>query len=231
MAEWCDFATRRDGPPSKFGGYAAGNSSPKRGEVKHSMVGSYGGALSVLDNLSVPSSWHFSVLKDGSIVQHYPLSANCWHGNDSDNDGEVRANIDLIGVEHEGGGPGNESEPLTDAQLLATIQLTRWAAEQFSLTRFARFPEQWDVWTLAEHNQVGNSPTACPSRRIPWDAVLRGLNPAPPAYGAHDIGALGEFLRAAATKYRLVWADEANRLVEVVDEYLQPMQPRHYFYV
>ena len=95
------------------------------------------------------------------------MSAHCWHGNDTDDDGDVRANIDLVGVEHEGGGPGNESEPLTVAQLEATIKLTAWMAAQFELTRFERFGYHGraDAWLLVEHNEVGNTPTACPSGR------------------------------------------------------------------
>lgn len=177
MSEWAPFAIRRDGPPWKAG-YTFGVSGPKRGEVKHSAVGSWAGMQSVLDG-PVQSSWHFSVLQDGRVFQHYALSTHCWHGNDTDSDQGVRANLDLIGIEHEGGAPGNLSEPLTEAQLAATVAVSRWAAEQYGFARFGRFPEQWDCWTLAEHNQVGNTPTACPSGRIPWDEVIRRLEEVP----------------------------------------------------
>ena len=120
-------------------------------------------------------SWHYSVMQNGRVLAHYPLLANCWHAGDSDPDGGVRANIDLVGVEHEGGGPGDESEPLTKEQLDSTIKLTRWMAEQFGRREFVRYPAQSEgnYWFLVEHNQV--SPTACPSGRIPWTKIQQRL--------------------------------------------------------
>lgn len=176
MADFMPGATQRPGPTHKSGGYAAGNEGPKRGAVVHSMVGFYAGALSGLDS-AVQKSWHFSILYHGEIVQHYSRQANTWHANDSDSDGGVRANIDLVGIEMEGGPPGNESEPLTSSQFNALVSLLRWCAEQEGLgALFSRYPNQALVFTLAEHKEVGNSPTACPSNRIPWGAVLTMLN-------------------------------------------------------
>lgn len=175
MTEWCPFAIRRDGPASKQG-YGSNTAGLKRGEIKHSAVGSLSGALAVLDRPDIRSSWHFTIAYSGDILQHYALSTHCWHGNDTDGDGGVAANFDLIGIEHEGGGPGNESEPLTPGQVTATVRLTRWAAEQFGFADFARYPHQTGVWTLVEHKEVGNTPTACPSDRIPWELVLSLLS-------------------------------------------------------
>lgn len=228
MAEWCPFATRRDGPPHKFGGYAAGTYSPKRGEVKHSAEGFWPGLYSQLDG-PTPVSWHFTVGFD-RLEQHYPLTANCWHGGDSDNDQDVRANIDLIGVEH----LGVAGDPLTNYQVDMTVKLTKWAAEQFGLSTYGRFPAQQGVWTMAEHNQVGNLPTSCPSGRIPWNEVMMLLVPpvAPePDFIPHDLEALGAFQNAMTVNQRIVWADKPNRLVEVVTDRGQPMEPRHFFYV
>jgi hypothetical protein len=178
--EWYAEAIRLDGPANKFGGYAAGDYADKRGEVKHSMAGSFDGAMGVLSG-PAQSSWHFSVCKDGRVYQHYPLSANTWHGNDSDDDDNVAANIDLVGVEHEGGGPGNESEPLTYAQLDATTRLTGWMMAQFGFSACARLGStSATVWLLVEHNEVGNTATACPSGRIPWAEIQTRLAvPAP----------------------------------------------------
>lgn len=207
---WAPFAVRRDGPASKVG-YPGRLHAPKRGEVKHSAVGSVAGAFQVLDNHSINSSWHFTVDKGGTVFQHYPLTVNCWHGNDTDSDGAVAANFDLIGIEHEGGPPGNESEPLTDEQVRATVMVSQWAAAQFGFERFGRYPEQAGVWTLAEHNQVGNSPTACPSNRIPWPRILAMLNE--PADGwaqpsdEHLLWVLGN-LTAAMRRDRDYFLDE-----------------------
>lgn len=203
MAEWAPFAIRRDGPAHKFGGYAAGTYSSKRGEVKHSAEGYWPGLYSQLDG-PTPVSWHFTVGFDRT-EQHYPLSANCWHGGDSDNDQDVRANIDLIGIEH----LGLAGEVLTNYQVDMTVQITKWAAEQFGLSTYARFPSQQGVWTMAEHNQVGNLPTSCPSGRIPWSEILALLTPLPPdepVYIEHDLGALGATLSTIARRKRVIWS-------------------------
>jgi len=165
MIEWCPWAIRRDGPADKQG-YGSVTSTLKRGEIKHSMVGSFDAAMNVLDSTS-RVSWHFSGKKDGLIFQHYGLSAVCWHGG-------TRANNErYIGVEHEGGGPTNFSEPLTEAQISSTSALTAWLAEQFGFMLYARYPDQIGAWELTEHREV--HATACPSSRIPWQEVMRRL--------------------------------------------------------
>jgi len=163
-------AVQRPGPPSKQG-YGSGQSSFKRGEVKHSAEGYWDGLYSVLDNLSIPSSWHFTVGYD-RVEQHYSLEADCWHANDTDPDGLVRGNFALVGIEH----LGVAGEPLTPYQVTETIALSRWMAAQQGLPAFGRYPAQFKLWTLAEHNQVGNDPTACPSGRIPWEVIMTELN-------------------------------------------------------
>ncbi len=168
--EWAPFAVRREAPAWKVGYPWAGSSGPKRGEVKHSAEGFWHGLYSVLDG-PAHSSWHFTV-GYARIEQHYPVDAHCWHGNDVDDDGGLAANIDLVGVEH----LGVVGQPLTEYQVEATIKITRWCAEQHGMSRFARYPTQGPgIWTLAEHKEVGDTPTACPSDRIPWDKILAGL--------------------------------------------------------
>ena len=169
MALWMPSAIRHHGAPVKVG-YTSGASGPKRGDVKHSAEGGWGGIHAVLADLSRQSSWQFTVGYD-RIEQHYPYIAHCWHAGDADDDGGVAANIDLVGIEH----LGMAGTPLTDYQVAATVQISEWCAEQEGITRFARYPEQAGVWTLAEHNQVSDVPTACPSGRIPWDTILKAL--------------------------------------------------------
>ena len=122
--------------------------------VCHSMEGWMAGARSRIHG-SGPlnqASWHFSITKDGTVYQHYPLTASTWHA------GSTWATTPLIGIEHE----GRAGEPLTEAQVEASVRLVKWIA-------------QWAGWkperlkNLWEHNEVSASPTACPSNRIPWE--------------------------------------------------------------
>jgi N-acetylmuramoyl-L-alanine amidase-like protein len=185
MELWCPFAIRRDGPPQKLGAGGA-LASPKRGEVKHSAEGYWDGIYQVLDDLRTSSSWHFTV-GDDRLEQHYPLDANCWHANDTDADGLVRSNFALVGVEHLG--VAGVDLTLTPRQVTRTEDLTRWMALQFGRSAFGRYPAQLGVWTMAEHTQVGNDPTACPSGRIPWETIMADLNAFPRfAYGDQALG-------------------------------------------
>ena len=124
------------------------------GVVHHSAVGYRAGLLSVLHGTR-RASWHFSVLQDGTVWQHYDTTQIAWHAQG--------ANPKCVGCEHEGGfSPANE--PLTPAQLAASIDLTRWLGHEhnFRLQR-AGGPGQ----TLWEHNDWWPA-TSCPSGRIPW---------------------------------------------------------------
>jgi N-acetylmuramoyl-L-alanine amidase-like protein len=175
---WMPGTIRVDGNPDQFGYETFGLHSPKRGDVKHSAVVNWTTSVPNGNN-NAGGSWHFTLMKDGRVYQHYSADANCYHAGDIDDDGAVRANIDLIGIEHEGGPIGNESEPLTQPQIDNTLAVSRWAASVFGRTAFSRYPTQTG-WTLVEHNQVSNRPTACPSGRIPWGVILPVLNRPPP---------------------------------------------------
>ena len=138
------------GPPEKAG-YAGRTVNTVWGAICHSMVGAYAGALSRLMGPD-RASWHFSVLKNGDVFQHYDTTVVCWHA------GDAAVNGGYVGIEHEGGGPGNEREPLTPEQLAASVKLVRWLSETHG------FPLNREH--LREHNEV--YATACPSGRIPW---------------------------------------------------------------
>ena len=174
MAElWAPFAIKKPGPADKVGYEALGFGvkGPKKGDVKHSAEGSAAGLLTVLHGAR-RASWHFSVLY-GAVWQHYPINAHCWHAGDTDDDGGVRANIELVGIEHE----GMAGFELTDYQVEMTVEITKFCAEFFDRTAsYERYPVMpADGWTLVEHNEVSNVPTACPSGRIPWEYVMEGL--------------------------------------------------------
>lgn len=146
-AEWMP------GPPSKVNRGV----NTCRGVVCHSMVGPYSAALAELYRFSRRASWHYSVLKDGRVIAHYPDEAQAWHAGSAYNNS-------TIGVEHEGG-LSPVSEPLTPAQLAASVRLVQWLAKAhgFPLVRTV------GLW---EHNEVSGEPTACPSGRIPWDQYI-----------------------------------------------------------
>lgn len=183
--QWCPFAIVRIGAQGLDAkrGYPGGVqglpdelkiNAPKRGEVKHDSTGPLSATLGVLDNHPI-NSWHFTV--DLEVYQHYPVDANCWHGNDTDPDQDVRANIELVGVEHT---RVNGQMALHPRQLELTGQLSKWLMETRGRPLAYRFPGYGppasNAWELCEHNEVGNTPTACPSGRIPWDEILRRLS-------------------------------------------------------
>jgi hypothetical protein len=128
------------------------------------MVGTYAGALTRLDGNGPndQASWHYSVLQDGTVVQHYSDTVQCWHT------GTARNN-DLIGIEHEGG-YNPVDEPLTPAQLAASVSLVHALAAKHGFPLTLRV----GLW---EHNWTGYQ-TSCPSGRIPWAAYL--ATPPPP---------------------------------------------------
>jgi N-acetyl-anhydromuramyl-L-alanine amidase AmpD len=128
-----------------------------RGVVLHSMVGPYSAALGELKNPARRASWHFSVLKNGIVWQHADTAIQCWHA------GSAFNNF-TIGIEHEGGlNPTNE--PLTSAQLAASVDLVRWLSRNHGFPLIRRV----GLW---EHREVSGEPTACPSSRIPWEHYI-----------------------------------------------------------
>lgn len=156
---WYPSATPDPGPAWKQG-YSFATHNLGRGVVLHSMVGTYPGARARLMG-DDRASWHFSVLKDGTVYQHYPVRAVCWHA------GSPAANEKYIGVEHEGGAAPNYSEPLTPAQLQASIRLVLWLMEELGWPEF-RVGVQG-----MEHNWL--YATACPSGRIPWLEYVKAV--------------------------------------------------------
>ena len=125
--------------------------NPAAGVICHSAEGYRNGLWIGIEQPSV--SWHFSILYDGSVWQHHDLTSRVWHA------GSAWGNQNLIGIEHE----GLIGEPLTPAQVKASVTLTRWIARQGGW-RMERGK------TLFEHNEV--SSTSCPNDRIPWEAYV-----------------------------------------------------------
>ena len=198
MSDWAPFATRWDGAATKIGYSWAGLGGPKRGAVLHSAEGKNWDVIhDLLASQLRRASWTFTIGYD-RIEQHYPFRSHCWHAGDTDDDGGVRANIELVGIEVQ----GVAGEPLTAFQVEAEVAINRWCAEQEGFRRFARYPTQQGVWTLVEHNEVSDTPTACPSGRIPWPEILRRLEetmPQPVPTDAQRMNAARLILQAAET--------------------------------
>lgn len=145
---WYPGAVIRPGPAWKV------NANPlwPQGVVCHSAVGFAGGLHDELDGNN-SKSWHFSIMYSGLVEQHYDTNLQTWHGN--------AANAFAVGIEHEGG-YSPENEPLTPAQLAASVALVRWLGETHNFELRRDEPGR----TLFEHNQF--YPKPCPSGRIPW---------------------------------------------------------------
>ena len=145
----CPWASWRPGPQNKVFGY---DDNAMLAVCMHSMEGYEAGAWSQLDGENTGVSWHFSVMKSGTVYQHYPLQASPWHA------GSKYQNQRLIGIEHE----GVVGEPLTHAQRLASIDLVNWIAKQCG----------WEVSTTDGPNRrtvyfhSDATATSCPNGRI-----------------------------------------------------------------
>jgi hypothetical protein len=196
----------RRGPLEKQG-YPGLAVNACRGVILHSMVGSLAGALARLDSPD-RASWHYSVTKTGRVLCHYDDEAVTWHA------GVKQINGIFLGIEHEGGAPGNESEPLTPIQLAASVSLVRW------LAGVHHFPlDRRPGWGLHEHNEY--DATACPSGRIPFDAYMEGEDQM-----ALTLAACGD----SPTGYRLyalggaapVWVLDAGAANELIAVFGQP---------
>jgi hypothetical protein len=190
---WFDWMRRKPGPPDKV--YSQRNAVDFY--VAHSAVGYYGGWVSRLFSTARDAvgrytsyaavSAHGWIPYDGAVLQHYPLTASCWSS------GSREANTRGVAFEIEGGAPGKESEPLTEAQRGALQRILEDIADWKGVTNaYWRRPSgdrDLDA-TLYEHRECvrfGSGPTACPSNRIPWGELLSELGETPvPGSGAKN---------------------------------------------
>lgn len=179
---WFSWAERMPGPPEKV--WPTLNAL--QGVVFHSAVGSRQGVIDVVmgpEEKSVTGVVGY----DGRLTQFYSVWASPWAN------GNHNVNRLFLGFEHEGGAPGNEHEALTTLQV---------ATDELILTDIAAFKGKTNgYWfrprsevdltaTLYEHRELPRfpginafdhrvNPTACPSGRIPWDVILRGVQGVP----------------------------------------------------
>lgn len=149
-------AIQRPGPRGKQGYLNGAFPNAATGAVLHSAEGGAAGMRAVLSG-PTQVSWHFSVLKSGTVYQHYPLEAVCWHA------GSPEWNERLVGIEHE----GRAGEPLTAAQQGASVALVRWVAQECG---WAPDWTRGSSQTLYEHREL--TTTSCPSGRIPHEPYV-----------------------------------------------------------
>lgn len=165
---WLDWAIKY---PRKDGELRV---NPGENEAKGIFLHSAEGYKSNLLDLAIsgPLSWHFSNMIDGTFYQHYPITARCWHA--------TAANQSFLGMENEG---TYQLEPsLNDLQVENAIRCIKEISTLKGWTPNRDI--DYHTRTLWEHNQVtelGGSSTACPSGRIPWDKIMKGLTPMPDA--------------------------------------------------
>jgi hypothetical protein len=131
------------------------------------------GYAATLLNLAVngPLSWHLSNLTDGTLHQHYPFMARCWHA--------TAANTSFVGMEHEGKHDGGQPS-LSDAQIDNDVRVIQDLAAWKGWTPERPMSATDKLATLYEHREVvrfGGSSTACPDGRIPWQTILERLAP------------------------------------------------------
>lgn len=170
---WCPFAKRYPGPDRKLG-YSDFKYSPKRGATLHDSTGPLAPTLNTLMGERI-ASWTFTIEdSNGDLYEHYAIEGNTWHGNDTDSDDAVEANYDLVGIEFTRAS-AKFATPISEASIQTVVRLLRWLGDVCGLDTFVRFPDQIGAFTLSDHNQVANSPTACPSGRIPFAEILRRL--------------------------------------------------------
>lgn len=212
MEEWYPGAIRRDGLSEKQG-YEGVDTNAIAGVVCHDSVGPLAATFGELDKIERRASWTFTIDTDGTIYQHYQLSAVTWHC------GSEHWNAALVGIEHTRFNQRN-GLPIADAQLRASVALVHWIAAQgaFPLARPGR---------LHEHNEVApsNDPTSCPSGRIPWSeyTMVSPDSPGPTAAEFRAFFALEqlrfnlfiELARAFGDLAKHVYGDDDPRLAKL----------------
>ncbi len=196
MEGWFPGAVIIPGPAWKQG-YGEIRRRTRKGLLGHSAEGELPGLLARLGS-NAEVSWTGTFPAVGGVIQHYPLSAVCWHG------GSPYPNTRWAGWEFE----GRAGEPITPAQLAAAVAVFGWQAEQeeWPEVRLAK-----DTGTLHEHNWY--YPTACPSGRIPWEEIISRM--AIDEQARKDIALLkmgAEAQRIAGLVLQGKWQEAANAL-------------------
>lgn len=171
---WLPFAVKHPGPVNKlgYGGVKYRQLGEIEGEVKHSTEGSLQAAFGELDKLTRGASWHGTIDHDGTLYQHYPLEAICWHAGDAgdrSHDTSLLGNLTLLGWEHVDRINGVQLATLTPAAEATTIRITEFVRTHCSSV--GANPPTWRV-NLWKHGML--SATACDSGLTPL-TIIQGL--------------------------------------------------------
>lgn len=163
-----------------------------------------------------PKSAHFTIGRDGRIVQHVPIRRQAWHAGRLD-PGEpprwsllppgANPNDYAIGIEHE----GFSGEPWPDAQVQATIRVHRWLFAELGLV-----PSEETVighFVTAPASRAADPGPTWPRARI-LDALRDGDSPAVLTRADYDRAALRAFLGVREHSYR-VREDERWQYIEI----------------
>lgn len=159
------FCIRQDGPKNKRGYFSIGKTRGLElveGEVKHSAEGYKQIMLDIIHDASLEKSWPLSIFKVGPPYQHYALEDVCWISDGPTN------NLKYIGMEHE----GRVGEPLTANQITWTTRISQAIRELCPKVAANPPTRRVNLW---EHRELPGTSTACPSGRIPWDAIIAAL--------------------------------------------------------
>ena len=124
---WISWAERVPGPAWKV----SGGVNPVLGFVAHSAEG-YEAYLRSYQNDTVRrASWCLSNLYDGRLLQHYPVTSQCWAS------GSPYPNNNFVACEHE----GMAGEPLTPAQIETTRRVIDELMAWKGYSKWARLSE------------------------------------------------------------------------------------------
>lgn len=146
--------------------------------LPHSAVGEgfNGWWQGIQGGIYFPTQLWINKREQDGVFQLYPIFSQCWAS------GSGYPNNNGIAAENQGGSIGNVNEPQTDFQVAACIRICRDLAQFHGVDAAAYFHRPVDIRdltaTLYEHRECirfGSAPTACPSARIRWQAIITGL--------------------------------------------------------
>lgn len=141
-AGWCEFAERIE---TKVGGYEdiPDDGMYCDGIVSHVAGGFIGGLISMARDPNCPVSWHFSIGRDGRILQHRSIADPAYHAGIVNQptwklyDGR-NPNRRTVGIEHEGFSVNasyadyvyTSSKPWPEPLIASSIRVHRWIFDQ-----------------------------------------------------------------------------------------------------
>ena len=168
-----------------------------------------------------PKSAHFTIGRDGRVVQHVPIRRQAWHAGRLDPGAPPRwtllprganPNDHAVGIEHE----GFSGEPWPEPQIEATIRVHRWLFAELGL-------EPSEETVIGHFLTAPASRAADPGPGWPRDRILAALREAEPAdadepallpRAEFDRAALRAFLGVRDHSYQLR-EDERWQYIEI----------------